>query len=136
MESHHASDSLIDKPVAFRAKCNEQRFERRGVHMPDLSFDVAVGYVLRRRAATCAFVPCGEPPVDGDLYVLTYNTRYVGDPDNEYLYEIWYAGGRFHSSSVEEDDNVIQFSRLLSGWLKLACARGLAPRTLCFSNRL
>jgi hypothetical protein len=71
-------------------------------HVPNACWRETL-YVLQHRAAAYAFVPRGEPPVGGDLYVLTYNARYAGDPDNEYLYEIWYAGGRFHSSSGEED---------------------------------
>lgn len=72
--------------------------------MSELSFDEAVQHVTQHRGAAYAFVPDGEPPTGGQLYVLAYNDMIEDDPE-EWPYSLWYSGGRFYSSSGEEDCN-------------------------------
>ena len=85
--------------------------------MPDMSFDEAVQHITEHRSAAYAFVPNGEPPKGGQLYVLAYNDMIEDDPD-EWPYILWYSGGGFHSSSGEEDnygpDNIPEEARLLT----------------------
>ena len=69
--------------------------------MPDLSFDEAVQHATHHHGAAYAFVPEGEPPRGGKLYVLAYNDMIERDPD-EWPYILWYSVGLFGSSSGEE----------------------------------
>lgn len=70
--------------------------------MPDLSFDEAVQHATQNRGAAYAFVPDGEPPKGGKLYVLAYNNLIEDDPD-EWPYILWYTAGGFFDSSGEGD---------------------------------
>lgn len=70
--------------------------------MADMSFDEAVQHVAQHHGAAYAFVPDGEPPKGGQLYVLAYNDLIENDPD-EWPYMLWYAGGEFFDSSGEEN---------------------------------
>jgi hypothetical protein len=69
--------------------------------MPDLSFDEAVQHATQHHGAAYAFVPKGEPPRGGELYMLAYNDMIEDDPD-EWPYILWYSAGLFGSSSGEE----------------------------------
>lgn len=70
--------------------------------MPDLSFDEAVQHATHHHGAAYAFVPEGEPPRGGKLYVLAYNDMIERDPD-EWPYILWYSAGLFGSSSSEAE---------------------------------
>lgn len=70
--------------------------------MSDLSFDEAVQHVTQHHDAVYTFLPEGEPPKGGQLYVLAANTMSEDDPD-EWPYILWYSAGLFGSSNSEED---------------------------------
>ena len=70
-----------------------------------MTYDEAVAYVLREKAAAYTFLPEERhgKVVGGKAYLIAYDEQFETDPDEYFEYNVYYSGGLFRSSSGEGD---------------------------------
>lgn len=73
--------------------------------METLSYKHAVQYIRKEHAAVFAFVPekQGSQVIGGEIYILAWNQDVERDPEDAAEYYLYFLGGRFGSSSGEEE---------------------------------